>query len=147
MLQQNIVWKTLVFKLAGFLVRDDSPFGSLWTLNFHHRFYPQRNILSLGDGNNIYLEEKNPLVFKTIFGNHQRRNLCQEKSSDINNIQCNTTSDPLPIKMAQIYLPIAVCASPDGSVYIGDFDLIRKIDYDGNSIKTLLKLKFVYFFL
>lgn len=125
------------------MIRDDSPFGALWTLNSHHRFYPHKNILSRGDGSNVYLEEQNSRVITTVFGSDQRRSLCQEKSNDFDNIQCKTNVDSLPIEMTQMFLPIAVCASSDGLVYVGDFDLVRKIDYSGKSVKTLLKLRFL----
>lgn len=100
-----------------------------------------------GDGRRIHLEEQNPNIVTTVFGGQQRRSLCQDKSSEIDNIQCKTKGDSILIKMAQTFLPIAISTAPDGSVFVGDFDLIRKVDFEEKSVKTLLKLRFGFFFI
>jgi hypothetical protein len=36
--------------------------------------------------------------------------------------------------------PVALAASPDGSVFVGDFNLVRRILADG-TVKTVVRLK------
>lgn len=40
----------------------------------------------------------------------------------------------------RLLAPVALATSPDGSIFVGDFNLVRKILTDGN-VKTLVKLK------
>ena len=45
----------------------------------------------------------------------------------------------------RVLAPVAIAASPDGSIYLADFNLIRRMGTDG-IVKTLLRLKCVYIF-
>lgn len=42
----------------------------------------------------------------------------------------------------RLVAPVALAASQDGSLYVGDFDLVRRILPD-RTVQTVLKLKFV----
>lgn len=43
---------------------------------------------------------------------------------------------------ARLLMPIALAYGPDGSIYIGDFNLIRKLPPDGNMF-TVLELRYL----
>lgn len=40
----------------------------------------------------------------------------------------------------RLLAPVALAAAPDGSIFVGDFNMIRKLKTDG-SVRTLVKLK------
>jgi len=46
-------------------------------------------------------------------------------------------------KDTRLLLPIALACGPDGSLYVGDFNLIRKLTPDG-SVFTVLQLRCVF---
>lgn len=43
---------------------------------------------------------------------------------------------------ARLLMPVSLASGPDGSIYIGDFNLIRKLTPDGH-IYTVLQLRYV----
>lgn len=45
-----------------------------------------------------------------------------------------------PALRQRVLAPVALAASADGSLYVGDFNLIRRIGTDGH-VRTLLRLK------
>lgn len=44
------------------------------------------------------------------------------------------------VNEARLLMPVALASGPDGSIYIGDFNLIRKLTPDGH-IFTVLQLR------
>lgn len=40
----------------------------------------------------------------------------------------------------RLLAPVALAAAPDGSIFVGDFNLVRKISTDG-TVRTVVKLK------
>lgn len=83
-------------------------------------------ILQKGDGSNMYLRYR-PEILRTIMGDgHQRPLDC---------LNCEGVANK-----QRVLAPVALTASPDGSIYLGDFNLIRRIGTDG-IVKTLLRLK------
>lgn len=40
----------------------------------------------------------------------------------------------------RLLAPVALASSPDGSLFVGDFDLVRKIQTDG-IVRTIVRLK------
>lgn len=84
-------------------------------------------ILQKGDGSNMYLRYR-PEVLRTIMGDGHQRPL-----------ECSSNACEGPAVKQRVLAPVALTASPDGSIYVGDFNLIRRIGTDGN-VKTLLRL-------
>lgn len=76
----------------------------------------------------MYLRYR-PEVLRTIMGDGHQRPL-----------ECAGNSCEGPASKQRVLAPVALTASPDGSIYVGDFNLIRRIGTDGN-VKTLLRLK------
>lgn len=79
-----------------------------------------------GDGTNIYLKNK-PKVLLTAMGDGQQRPL--------HSLQCNGLA-----KDQRLLAPVALASSPDGSIYVGDFNLIRQITIDGK-VQTIVELR------
>lgn len=84
-------------------------------------------ILQKGDGTNIYLKHK-PRLIITAMGDGRQRGL------DCGN-ECSGTA----VKQ-RLLAPVALVAAPDGSIFVGDFNLVRKINTDG-TVRTVVKLK------
>ncbi|GFV84131.1 teneurin-m [Trichonephila clavipes] len=84
-----------------------------------------RGILQKGDGNNIYLKNKPKLLLTTMGDGQQRPLQCQ---------RCNGLA-----KTQRLLAPVALASGPDGTIYVGDFNLIRKITPDGQ-VTTVVEL-------
>ena len=83
-------------------------------------------ILQKGDGSNIYLKQR-PRILKTLMGDgHQREVSCRS---------CEGNA-----KKQRLLTPAALAPAPDGSLFVADFNLIRRI-FPDNSVKTVVKLK------
>jgi teneurin len=122
----EVIWEVQTTKLSGHDMSISDIGG--WNLDIHHRYNFHEGILQKGDGNNIYLRYR-PEVLRTIMGDgHQRPLDC-------------TNCEGAAIKQ-RVLAPVALTASPDGSLYLGDYNLIRHIGRD-LSVRTLLRLKYV----
>jgi WD40 repeat protein len=116
---EEIIWETQTAKLQGFDV-DISDIGS-WSLNIHHHYNFHEGILQKGDGSTLHLREYSRIV-RSVMGNGQQRALnCKDK--------CNGAA-----KNSKLLTPVALASGPDGSLYVGDFNLVRKISPDGNVV-------------
>lgn len=147
----EIIWEVQTTKLSGHDMSISDIGG--WNLDIHHRynfhegmkntqqcyissvpfmtlFFSVRRagILQKGDGTNLYLRYR-PEVLKTIMGDGHQRPL-----------ECLGTICEGPAAKQRLLAPVAITASPDGSLYVGDFNLIRRIGTDG-TVKTLVQLK------
>jgi teneurin len=121
---ENIVWETQTAKLQGFDV-DISDIGG-WGLNIHHQYNFNEGILQKGDGSTLHFKEY-PRAVKPVMGNGQQRALnCKDF--------CNGVAQD-----SKLLAPVALAAGPDGSLYVGDFNLVRRIMNDGNVI-TIVQL-------
>jgi hypothetical protein len=54
-------------------------------------------------------------------------------------VDCGNTCDGLAADQS-LLAPVALASSPDGSLYVGDFNYIRKIS-PGGRVKTVVQLK------
>ncbi|XP_026805650.1 teneurin-m isoform X3 [Rhopalosiphum maidis] len=121
---RNIVWDVQTTKLSG----NDmsiSEVGS-WNLDIHHRYNFHEGILQKGDGSNIYLKQKPRIILTTMGDGHQRPLDCVDCDGD-NGLK------------QRLLAPVALASAPDGSIYVGDFNLIRRIMTDG-TVKTVVRL-------
>ena len=119
-----MVWSVETVKVPGHdMVLSD--IGG-WNLDVQHKYNFHEGILQKGDGSNIYLKYK-PLVVTTLMGDGGQRSLeCH---------QCEGEASKL-----SLLAPKSLAVSPDGSVYVADHNLIRRISADG-TVTTLLQLK------
>ncbi|XP_005995616.1 teneurin-1 [Latimeria chalumnae] len=119
-----ILWEKRTANLQGF-ERDASNVGG-WSLNKHHILNVQSGILHKGDGENVFISQQPPVI-TTIIGNGLHRSIpCPN---------CNG-----PAQGNKLFAPVAMAFGPDGSVYIGDFNFIRRIFPSGN-IMSILELR------
>ncbi|XP_039427734.1 teneurin-1 isoform X2 [Corvus cornix cornix] len=116
-----ILWEKRTVILQGFEM-DASNLGG-WSINKHHVLNPQSGILHKGNGENLFISQQPPVI-STVMGNgHQRSVSC----SNCNGLALNS----------KLFAPVALASGPDGSVYIGDFNYVRRIFPSGNSIGIL----------
>uniref|UniRef100_A0A667I4A9 Teneurin-1 n=1 Tax=Lynx canadensis TaxID=61383 RepID=A0A667I4A9_LYNCA len=116
-----ILWEKRTVILQGFEM-DASNLGG-WSLNKHHILNPQSGIIHKGNGENMFISQQPPVI-STIMGNgHQRSVACTN---------CNG-----PAHNNKLFAPVALASGPDGSVYVGDFNFIRRIFPSGNSVSIL----------
>ncbi|CAK7312556.1 TENM1 [Vulpes lagopus] len=132
-----ILWEKRTVILQGFEM-DASNLGG-WSLNKHHILNPQSvesaestshrgweiltGIIHKGNGENMFISQQPPVI-STIMGNgHQRSVACTN---------CNG-----PAHNNKLFAPVALASGPDGSVYVGDFNFVRRIFPSGNSVSIL----------
>ncbi|XP_073990849.1 teneurin transmembrane protein Ten-m isoform X6 [Rhodnius prolixus] len=122
---KDIMWDVQTTKLSGHDMGISEVGG--WNLDIHHRYNFHEGILQKGDGTNIYLKHK-PRVIRTLLGDgHQRPVDCTWDCS-------GSTGSP-----QRLLAPVALAQAPHGSLYVGDFNLVRRIHVDG-SVKTIVRL-------
>ncbi|XP_045492328.1 teneurin-m isoform X2 [Colias croceus] len=115
---KDIIWNVQTTKLSGHDMSISDVGG--WNLDIHHRYNFHEGILQKGDGTNIYLKHK-PRLLITALGDGRQRAL-----------SCGACP-------ARLLAPGALAAAPDGSLFVGDFNLVRKLAPDG-SVHTVVKL-------
>ena len=121
-----MVWSVQTVKVPGHdMVLSD--IGG-WNLDVQHKYNFHEGILQKGDGSNIYLKYK-PLVVTTLMGDGQQRSL------DCPDSECNG-----PAVKRSLLGPKSLAVAPDGSVFVADHNLIRRITPEG-IVTTLLQLK------
>ncbi|NXA45903.1 TEN1 protein, partial [Nothocercus julius] len=116
-----ILWEKRTVILQGFEM-DAANLGG-WSINKHHVLNPQSGILHKGNGENMFISQQPPVI-STVMGNgHQR------------SVSCSTCNG-LALS-SKLFAPVALASGPDGSVYIGDFNFVRRVFPSGNSISIL----------
>lgn len=121
---KDVIWNVQTTKLSGQDMSISDVGG--WNLDIHHRYNFHEGILQKGDGTNVYLKHK-PRVIITAMGDGLQRELdCADRCAG-------------PAATQRLLAPVALAVAPDGSVYVGDFNLIRKIGPDG-IVRTVVKL-------
>ncbi|XP_050362542.1 teneurin-m isoform X6 [Nymphalis io] len=121
---KDIIWNVQTTKLSGHDMSISDVGG--WNLDIHHRYNFHEGILQKGDGTNIYLKHK-PRLIITAMGDGRQRAL-----------ECSNECSGTAVKQ-RLLAPVALVAAPDGSIFVGDFNLVRKINTDGTG-RTIVKL-------
>ncbi|XP_031415980.1 teneurin-3 isoform X6 [Clupea harengus] len=111
-----ILWEKRTAMLQGYEL-DASNMGG-WTLDKHHVLDVQNGILYKGNGENIFISQQPPVI-STIMGNGRRRSISCPS--------CNGQADG-----NKLLAPVALACGADGSVFVGDFNYIRRIFPSGN---------------
>ncbi|CAB3368884.1 Hypothetical predicted protein [Cloeon dipterum] len=120
---RDIIWDVQTTKLSGHDMGISEVGG--WNLDIHHRYNFHEGILQKGDGSNIYLKHKPRVILTTMGNGHQRALDCTD---------CDG-----PASKQRLLAPVALAYAPDGSIFVGDFNLIRRIMIDG-SVHTVVRL-------
>ncbi|KAI1279584.1 Teneurin-m [Halotydeus destructor] len=119
----QIIWSVQSVQLAGHDMSISEIGG--WNLNIHHRYNFHEGILQKGDGSNVYLKNK-PRMMVNLMGDGEQRAL-----------HCPyCTGQALE---QRLLAPMALASGPDGSIYVGDFNLIRRIAPDGQ-VTTVVEM-------
>ncbi|XP_068237244.1 teneurin-a [Palaemon carinicauda] len=119
----SILWETQTATLHGFHM-DISDVGG-WNLDIHHMYNFEAGLLQRGDGSTLNLREAPRLVTMLMGTGTQRPIVCRHCSGSAVD--------------AQLLTPTSLASGPDGSVYVGDFNLLRRITPEG-MVYTLLQL-------
>lgn len=103
-----------------------------FNIGVHHQLVVSQKMLFRGDGGVLRLHgPKAQRNLNAVMGNGAARSLvCDE---------CQPSKPPLLASYAKILNPIAMAAGGDGSLYVGDFNLIRKVTPQGR-VYTVLQL-------
>ncbi|KAA0190905.1 Tenascin major-like isoform X1 [Hyalella azteca] len=119
----RVIWEAQTTQVSGHEMSISDIGG--WDLSIHHRYNFHEGILQKGDGRNIYLKQR-PRVLRTLMGDGRQREVnCKNCDDDAINQRLLTPAD--------------LTAAPDGSLYVADFNLIRRILPD-NTVRTVVKL-------
>ncbi|XP_076447152.1 teneurin-m-like [Babylonia areolata] len=119
-----IFWETRSTTVNGFDLTASHIGG--WNLDIHHMYNYQEGILHKGDGTKIYLKEK-PKTLVNILGNGERRKL-----------NCDNCDGPA--EGNRLLAPLALASGLDGSLYLGDYNFIRKLSPDREEIASILEM-------
>ncbi|KAG2465627.1 TEN3 protein, partial [Polypterus senegalus] len=111
-----ILWEKRTAVLQGYEL-DASNMGG-WTLSNHHVLDVQNGILYKGNGENQFISLQPPVI-GTIMGNGRRRSISCPS--------CNGQAEG-----NKLLAPVALACGIDGSLYVGDFNYIRRIFPSGN---------------
>lgn len=84
-------------------------------------------ILHKGNGENVFLSQQPPII-STVMGNGFYRS-----------VPCGPGCSGAARDM-MLFAPVALASGPDGSLYIGDFNFVRRVHPDGYT-RTILELK------
>ncbi|KAK9398970.1 teneurin-4 [Crotalus adamanteus] len=115
------LWEKRTAILQGYEL-DASNMGG-WTLDKHHVLDVQNGILYKGNGENQFISQQPPVV-SSIMGNGRRRSISCPS--------CNGQADG-----NKLLAPVALACGIDGSLYVGDFNYVRRIFPSGNVTSVL----------
>ncbi|KAM9329349.1 teneurin-3 isoform 5-T5 [Gastrophryne carolinensis] len=115
------LWEKRTAVLQGYEL-DASNMGG-WTLDKHHVLDVQNGILYKGNGENQFISQQPPII-STLMGNGKRRSISCPS--------CNGQADG-----NKLLAPVALACGIDGSLYVGDFNFIRRIYPSGNTTSVL----------
>ena len=142
----QIIWEIKRIQIRA----NDLPItevGGLFNLDIHHRYNLQQGILQKGNGENLYLNQMNPLMIGTILGDGTQRPLhCTYCNGDLNiqsteqQQQQQQNNNYQNEAHKRLLAPVALASSNDGCIFVGDFNLIRKINLRTGKITTIIEL-------
>uniref|UniRef100_A0A8C8DVM3 Teneurin transmembrane protein 3 n=1 Tax=Oryzias sinensis TaxID=183150 RepID=A0A8C8DVM3_9TELE len=119
-----ILWEKRTAILQGYEM-DASNMGG-WTLDKHHILDVQSGILYKGNGENIFVSLLPPVI-SSIMGNGRRRSISCPS--------CNGQAEG-----NKLLAPLALACGADGSIFVGDFNYIRRIFPSGN-VTSVMELR------
>uniref|UniRef100_A0A8C3RGT8 Teneurin-2 n=1 Tax=Cyanoderma ruficeps TaxID=181631 RepID=A0A8C3RGT8_9PASS len=119
-----ILWEKRTALLQGFEL-DPSNLGG-WSLDKHHILNVKSGILHKGNGENQFLTQQ-PAVITSIMGNGRRRSISCPS--------CNGLAEG-----NKLLAPVALAVGIDGSLFVGDFNYIRRI-FPSRNVTSILELR------
>ncbi|XP_032707640.1 teneurin-2 isoform X8 [Lontra canadensis] len=119
-----ILWEKRTALLQGFEL-DPSNLGG-WSLDKHHILNVKSGILHKGTGENQFLIQQ-PAIITSIMGNGRRRSISCPS--------CNGLAEG-----NKLLAPVALAVGIDGSLFVGDFNYIRRI-FPSRNVTSILELR------
>ncbi|KAM7418046.1 hypothetical protein PAMA_017607 [Pampus argenteus] len=119
-----IQWERRTALMQGFELVPSNLGG--WSLDKHHALNIRSGILHKGNGENVFLSQQPPVI-NTVMGNGFYRS-----------VPCSPSCSGAARDM-MLFAPVALASGPDGSLYVGDFNFIRRVHPDGYT-RTILEL-------
>uniref|UniRef100_A0A6I8PGC2 Teneurin transmembrane protein 4 n=1 Tax=Ornithorhynchus anatinus TaxID=9258 RepID=A0A6I8PGC2_ORNAN len=119
-----ILWEKRSAVLQGYEM-DASQLGG-WTLDRHHALNIQSGILHKGNGENQFVSQQPPVI-SSVLGNGRRRSISCPS--------CNGLAEG-----NKLLAPGALACAADGSLYVGDFNYVRRVLPSGN-VTSVLELR------
>lgn len=119
---KQVIWSTKHIQLPGYDL-SISDIGLQWNLNIHHRFNYRDSILQRGDGENFYLKTDKPKIVVPVIGDGYQRPTT-----------CPFCDGATTLPEQRLLKPQAIVSAPDGSIYLGDYNLIRRIEPNPSSL-------------
>uniref|UniRef100_A0A8C5H6N1 Teneurin-2 n=1 Tax=Gouania willdenowi TaxID=441366 RepID=A0A8C5H6N1_GOUWI len=119
-----IQWERRTALMQGFELVPSNLGG--WSLDKHHALNIHSGILHKGNGENVFLSQQPPVI-GTVMGNGFYRS-----------VPCGPSCSGAARDM-MLFAPVALASGPDGSLYVGDFNFIRRVHPDGYT-RTILEL-------
>ncbi|XP_035389963.1 teneurin-4 isoform X2 [Electrophorus electricus] len=116
-----ILWEKRTAVLQGYESTASNLGG--WSIDKHHTLNIQSGILHKGNGENVFITQQPPII-GSIMGNGRRRSISCPS--------CNGLADG-----NKLLAPVALACGPDGSLFVGDFNYIRRIFTTGNVTSVL----------
>jgi YD repeat-containing protein len=118
--RQAIFWEKRTVPLGGPSGPEETAGLGGWSLSLHHSYDPPTGVLYTGTGRKTEFRDKSKIV-QTAAGTGTTRPMeCPE---------CLKSQEAV---LASLLAPVAIAVAADGSVFIGDFQLIRRFYPNGN---------------
>lgn len=129
---QQILWYKKSVKMTG----QDVPTANVggWTFNVHHKLNIQSGIVHKGDGTNMLLSESSS-QFSTFIG-------VRDQSRSIDCRKCHENQGV----STKLFNPTSLTVSNDGTIYIGDFNIIWMYQPSTGVMKPVLELNEQYIY-
>ncbi|XP_012884112.1 PREDICTED: teneurin-2 isoform X4 [Dipodomys ordii] len=119
-----ILWEKRTSLLQGFEL-DPSNLGG-WSLDQHHILNVRSGVLHKGTGENQFLSQQ-PAIITSVMGNGRRRSISCPS--------CNGLAEG-----NKLLAPVALAVGTDGSLYVGDFNYVRRI-FPSRNVTSILELR------
>ncbi|KAL0972664.1 hypothetical protein UPYG_G00192610 [Umbra pygmaea] len=119
-----VLWEKRTSDLQGYETTASNLGG--WALDKHHALNIQSGILHMGNGENVFISQQPPVI-GSVMGNGRRRSISCPS--------CNGLADG-----NKLLAPVALACGSDGSLYVGDFNYVRRIFNTGN-VTSVLELR------
>ncbi|CAL8351782.1 unnamed protein product [Lota lota] len=119
-----ILWEKRTAILQGYETTASKLGG--WAIDKHHALNIQSGILHMGNGENVFISQQPPVI-GSVMGNGRRRSISCPS--------CNGLADG-----NKLLAPVALACGSDGSLYVGDFNYVRRIFTTGN-VTSVLELR------
>jgi DNA-binding beta-propeller fold protein YncE len=132
----QVIWDVRQIALPA----ADLPMAELGGLSIdvQHRYNPAGGVLQRGDGERHYLAADAQLQIETLLGDGVQRPLhCTFCNGPLQSIDSNGSPQQ---SYGRLLAPVAMASAPDGSVYLADYNLIRRIDLAAGRVSTVVEL-------